>query len=132
MRDDFEGDADVDAPEAAGIVEEALEQAPDDALDVLAHAYDDIDFSVLRKAIDCWKQGMVDREVSEELGIPMVYISSMRKFLGLKPNWKHTSTRTRRVAAKAMQKENLPVSEIAKVLKVHASLVRTWLETEEE
>lgn len=132
MRDDLEGDMDVDTTEAEGVLEAALEQAPEvEKLTAANFEYEDLDFSMLKRAIDCWKQGMVDREVSEELGIPMVYVSSMRKFLNLKANWKHTSTRARRIAAKAMQKEDMDVAEIAKILKVHASLVKTWLETEE-
>lgn len=94
--------------------------------------YKDVDLTTLAKAIDCWKQGMVDREVSEKLNLKMVYVTSVRKLLGLKANWKHVSTRARRKAAKAMQKDGLDVSEIAKLLKVHANLVKTWLETDDD
>lgn len=144
MRDDLEGDMavdktetdDVETREVEGVLD-IVEEAPSEArkvvqLDVAGFDYADVDLSTLKKAVDCWKQGMVDREVSEELDIPMVYVSSMRKFLGLKANWKHTSTRARRIAAKAMQKEGMSVAEIARMLKVHASLVKTWLETGEK
>lgn len=92
--------------------------------------YADVDLSRLAEAIDNWRQGMVDREISEKLQIPMVYVSSVRKFLGLKANWKHVSTRARRQAAQAMHEKGLSVEDIAKMLKVPASLVRAWLEPE--
>lgn len=130
----------VDKTEAGGVdireserVLDIVEEAPKEVkkLTVVDFEYGDIDFSRLKKAIDCWKQGMVDREVSEKLGMPMIYVSSIRKFLGLAANWKHVSTRIRRTAAKAMMKEGLAAAEIARVLKVHKSLVKTWLETDE-
>lgn len=94
--------------------------------------YRGVDLSRLARAIECWQQGMVDREISEKMNLPMVYVSSIRKFLGLKANWKHVSTRARRKAAKAMHKDGVDVQDIAKMLKVHAALVKSWLETDEE
>lgn len=94
--------------------------------------YEGVDLTKLAQAIDCWKQGMVDREVAEKLDLKMVYVTSVRKLLDLKANWKHVSTRARRKAAKAMQKEGLEVHEIAKLLKVQANLVKTWLETDDD
>jgi hypothetical protein len=94
--------------------------------------YKGVDLSRLARAIECWQQGMVDREISEEMALPMVYVSSIRKFLGLKANWKHVSTRARRKAAKAMVKDGVEVQDIAKMLKVHVGLVKSWLETGDE
>ena len=119
----------IDVTDSAGAEIAATEEIA--KLDVGEFMYAGVDLSNLKKAIDCWKQGMVDREVSEELAIPMVYVSSIRKFLGLNANYKHVSTRSRRIAARAMQKEGLGAAEIAKMFKVHASLVSAWLEMDE-
>jgi len=95
-------------------------------------SYEGVDLTKIAEAIDCWKQGMVDREISEKMALPSVYVSSIRKMLGLKPNWKHVSTRARRKAAKAMSKDGVEVTDIAKLLKVPAAQARLWLETDGE
>ena len=91
--------------------------------------YKGISIGPVLKIIDLWEQGMIDREVSDETGIPPFSIHGVRKVLGLKANRKHVATRTRRVAAKAMRADGMTVEDIAKVLKTPERIVNEWLES---
>jgi predicted transcriptional regulator len=90
--------------------------------------YKDVDLTKLAKAIDCWEQGMIDREVATELGVPQCYVSGARKLVGIKANFKHISTRARREAAVAMAEKGMDVHEIARLLSKTPALIRTWVE----
>ena len=93
----------------------------------VALEYGGVDLSRVAQALDAWKDGMVDHEVAEMLKIPVVYVASFRKMVGLKPNFKHVSTRSQRQAATAMQGAGMPEEDIAKNLRVPLARLKRWL-----
>lgn len=89
--------------------------------------YSGVDLSRVATAIDAWKDGMIDREVSELLKVPVVYVASFRKMLGINPNYKHISTRSQRQAADAMKKSGMSEEDIAKNLRQPVDRIKRWL-----
>jgi len=89
--------------------------------------YKDIDLSRLTLALDMWADGKIDREVAEALEIPVVYVASIRKMLGLDPNYKHAKSREKRHTAELMYKDGMAVADIARILRVTTKLAASWV-----
>lgn len=94
--------------------------------------YKDIDLSRLTKALDMWLDGKIDREVSEALEIPVVYVASIRKMIGIDANYKHVKTREKRHTAELMFKDGMKVEDIARILRIPADLAAKWVGTNVE
>lgn len=92
--------------------------------------YEGIDLSQLATALDMWKAGKIDREISTVMKIPVVYVASLRKMLGIDANYKHVKTREKRQAAETLLKDGMAPSDIARILRVPLAVVRTWLPVE--
>ena len=72
--------------------------------------YAGVDLSRLADALDMWKDGKIDREVAEKMDIPVVYVASIRKMLGITPNYKHAKSREKRHTAELMFKDGMEVA----------------------
>lgn len=96
--------------------------------------YNGIDLSRLAEALDMWKDGKIDREVAEAMDIPVVYVASIRKMLGISPNYKHAKSREKRHTAELMHKDGMDVADIARILRIPKKLAAGWVgvELEEE
>jgi len=95
--------------------------------------YDGIDLSRIAAALDMWKDGKIDREISEALeGVPVVYVASLRKMIGIDANYKHVKTREKRKAAETLVKDGMGLPDIARILRVPLAVVKTWLPEAEE
>ena len=96
--------------------------------------YAGVDLSRLADALDMWKDGKIDREVAEKMDIPVVYVASIRKMLGITPNYKHAKSREKRHTAELMFKDGMEVGDIARILRVPKKLAAGWVgvELEEE
>lgn len=93
--------------------------------------YRGVDLTPVLSVIDCLDEGMIDREVAEKTGIPMLSIHGVRRTLGIPANRQHVASRKRRAAARAMHKTGMSIDDIAGVLKTKVQTIEKWLEHED-
>lgn len=92
--------------------------------------YNGVDLSRLAQALDMWKDGKIDREVADVMEIPVVYVASIRKMLGISPNYKHAKSREKRHTAELMHKDGMEVADIARILRIPRKLAAGWIGVE--